>query len=67
MKVKNTSSTAQHFPNIGTFEAGETKEVSDDTGAFLCRSPFIEKVGGDKPAKFQGKTTEHSVRGVEKE
>lgn len=63
MKVRNTSEQAQHFPNIGTFEAGEAKEVSQETGEYLLRSPIMEQVTEAK--KIQAKEKNKSMRGVE--
>lgn len=60
MLVRNTSDQAQHFANIGTFEAGETRDFPEETVEYLLRSPHIVLVA------TENKKTK-TLRGVESE
>ena len=63
MKVRNKSETAQTFTNIPTFEAGETREVSEVEGEFLLRSPHMEEVKQHRSTK--GTSKDNSFKAVD--
>lgn len=70
MKIRNKSEEPQHFTGIPTFEAGETREVPDDVGEHLLRSPHIELADGHTVKAVDGhskKPPRGNVRGVEAE
>lgn len=60
MKVKNISDEVQTFTDHAPFEAAEVRDVSEEDGAVLTRSPFIVEVTDEEKPK-----SKKSFKGVE--
>ena len=68
MKIRNKTDEPQAVTNVPEFAPGESREVDDDTGTLLLRSPFIfERVdsGSSMKAVEKPSAKNKTMRGVE--
>lgn len=57
-KFKNISGIPRTVPNVGSFEADETRDLSPDLDQYFSNSPHFEKIEEEKKTKGKTATSE---------